>query len=69
MDYEQFVGMFYAGMDAIKRGDIDHVDLSRTWENEDGVAEGVAVSMDRDVTGRHEVEKLDVMLAELKEQD
>jgi hypothetical protein len=67
ISFEQFTGMYYATMDAIKRGDIDHADIQRTWENEDGVVEGVMIAMGRDAVAEHAAKKLDDVLAELKE--
>ncbi len=54
MEFEQLMGTLYASIDAIKRGDVDEVEIIRNWDDEDA-SEGFHVILRREVLGHEGV--------------
>ena len=60
MDFDQVVGVMTMAIDAIKRGDIDEVQIVREWsDHSEETTEGFQLILARDVIGRYESERLD----------
>jgi hypothetical protein len=60
MDFDQVVGVITMAIDAIRRGDIDEVQIMREWsDHRDETTEGFHLVLTRDVIARHESERLD----------
>jgi hypothetical protein len=60
MDFDQVVGVITMAIDAIKRGDIDEVQIMREWsDHAEETTEGFQLILTRDVIARHESERLD----------
>ena len=64
--WEQTVGAVQIAIDSIRAGDIDEVEVERTWAEGD-TEEGFRLVLRRDTIGRHEAEKVDAALRELGE--
>jgi hypothetical protein len=60
MDFDQVVGVITMALDAIRRGDIDEVQIMREWsDHREETTEGFQLVLTKDVIARHESERLD----------
>jgi hypothetical protein len=63
MDFDQVVGVITMAIDAIRRGDIDEVQIMREWsDHREETTEGFQLVLTKDVIARHESERLDEVI-------
>jgi hypothetical protein len=59
----------YIALDALKNGDLDEAEIVREWSDYDSdTSEAFQLVLRRDVIGRHEAEKVDQVLEELRQE-
>jgi hypothetical protein len=68
MDFEQMMSTMYIALDAVKSGDLDEAQIVREWSDlEAETTEAFQIIMSRDVASRHEAQKLDEVIAKMKD--
>ena len=65
MDFEKFMAATYAAIETIRSGDLDQASVSIESEDDEG-HQAMQIILSRDVVSRHEVERVDEALEDLK---